>query len=749
MDKNILKKRALKYHNRPNPGKIGIVATKPLISQHDLSLAYSPGVAVPCQEIAKDPKKIYDYTSKGNMVAVISNGTAVLGLGNLGAGASKPVMEGKAVLFKKFADIDAVDIEVDTEDADEFVNVVKHLGKSWGGINLEDIKSPECFEIEDRLKELLDIPVFHDDQHGTAIITLAGLINAAHITKRKLKDLKIVVSGAGAAAIACIELIKSTGVKHNNVVICDARGTIYKGRKEGMNQWKEKHAANTKARNITEALKGADVFIGLSVKNAISKDMVKDMAKKPIIFAMANPDPEIRPEDALSVRPDAIVATGRSDYNNQVNNVMGFPYIFRGALDVRASEINDEMKIAAANALAELARQPVPDEVLRAYSGRKMSYGPEYIIPVPFDTRLMSVVPVAVAKAAIDTGVAGIDRIDFDEYKASLESRLNPASNYMNLVFAEARNDRKRIVLAEGEEEKTIKAAMMLRDSEVAYPILIGREQRIKEVLENMGSSDDLNNIEIMNAAKSKNIDTYIESLYERMDRKGHLHRDCARMVKTDKNIFAASMVAAGDADGMVTGTTKSYSVCLDDVLKVVDPVEDSLAFSYSIFIGKEHNIIIADSSVNQNPSSEQLAMIAKGSAKILESIGEKPRIAFLSSSNFGSRVNDEVQVVREAVSILQSEEVKFEFDGEMTAEVALNPRLKELYPFMNLSDSANILVMPNLCTASIATQLLEELGGGTFIGPILTGLKNNVQIAHTGSSASDIYHLAALASVG
>jgi len=748
MDKKILTKQALKYHNYPRPGKIGIVPTKSLVSQRELSLAYSPGVAIPCEEIAKSPEKIYDYTSKGNMVAVISNGTAVLGLGNLGAGASKPVMEGKAVLFKKFADIDAVDVEVDTEDPETFINVVKHLGKTWGGINLEDIKSPECFEIEDKLKELLDVPVFHDDQHGTAIITAAGLINAAHITKRDFTNLKIVVCGAGAAAIACIELIKKMGVKNNNIIVCDAKGTIYEGRTEGMNKWKSKHAVPTKTRILKEALKGADVFIGLSIKDAVSKDMIKGMAKKPIVFAMANPDPEISPTDVLEVRDDAIVATGRSDYNNQVNNVMGFPYIFRGALDVRAREINDEMKIAAAKALAELARMPVPDEVSSAYAGRKMSYGPEYIIPVPFDPRLISTVPLAVAKAAIKTGAAGISEMDFDEYKKELESRLNPSSNYMNLVFTKAKNNPKRIVLAEGEEEETIKAAMMLRDGGIAFPILIGREQKIKEVLRVIGSDDDLQGIEIMNAAKSTNNDTYIEFLYERLNRKGFLKRDCARMVKTDRNIFAASMIAANDADGMVTGLTKSYSNCLNDVLKVIDPIEDSLAFSYSIFIGQEHNTIIADSSIHQNPTSEQLALIAKGSARIAEFTGEKPRVAFLASSNFGSRETTGTCVVKKAVEILQSEVIDFEFDGEMTAEVALNPRLKEKFPFMNLTDAANVLIMPNLCTASIATHLLEMLGGGTFIGPILTGLKRNVQIAPSGSGTTDIYNFAALASL-
>lgn len=748
MSNKNLSKRALKYHSDPQPGKIGIAPTKPLISQEDLALAYSPGVAVPCEEIFRDKESAYDYTSKGNMVAVISNGTAILGLGNLGAAASKPVMEGKSVLFKKFADIDSIDVEVDAQDADEFTNVVKNIGNSWGGINLEDIKSPECFIIEEKLKAALDIPVFHDDQHGTAIITAAGLINAAHLTKRNFKKLKIVVSGAGAAAIACIELIKSMGVPHNNVILCDSKGTIFKGRKEDMNEWKEKHAAETKHRTISEALKGADVFLGLSVKNVVSKDMVASMAAQPIIFAMANPDPEIAPEDVLDVRKDAIIATGRSDYNNQINNVMGFPYIFRGALDVRAKTINEEMKMAAANALAELARAPVPDEVSNAYQGRKMTYGQEYIIPVPFDPRLISTVPVAVAKAAMDSGVAR-KKLDLSSYKNELESRLNPKSNYMNLVFTKARSAIKKIVLAEGEEEKTIRAAIRLRDDNIAKPILIGRMSKITEALKNIGSDDDLEGIEIRNAAVCKNLDGYIEYLYDRLQRRGYLHRDCARMVKTDRNIFAGLMVAMGDADGMVTGLTKNYTTCLADALKVVDPAKNEIVFSYSILIGKEQNIIIADSSVNRDPTPTELSKIAKGAAKVAKKIGDKPRLAFLASRNFDERKYESVNIVKDAVEILKNEKVNFEFDGEMTAEVALNKKLKSLYPFMNLSAPANVLIMPNICTASISTQLLEQLAGGVFVGPILTGLTHQVQIVQNWSSATDIYNFAALAASG
>lgn len=742
---------ALEYHKGDGkPGKIGIVATKPLVSQRDLSLAYSPGVAAPCEEIAKDSKASYDYTSKGNMVAVISNGTAVLGLGNLGAAASKPVMEGKAVLFKRFADIDAIDIEVMTQDPEEFISVVKNIADSWGGINLEDIKAPECFIIERELKKIVEVPVFHDDQHGTAIITAAGLINAAHITNRKFNSMKIVVNGAGAAAIACIELLKHMGIPHNNVILCDTKGVIYKGRKDGMNEWKEKHAIDTELRTLEDALNGADVFLGLSVKGAVTKDTIKKMSPKPIVFAMANPDPEILPADVLEIWPDAIIATGRSDYRNQINNVMGFPYIFRGALDVRAKEINIEMKVAAANALSNLARQPVPDEVSSAYSGRKMRYGPEYIIPVPFDPRLIKTIPVAVAKAALETGVAGITDLDMEKYAASLENRLNPASNHMNLVFAQAKRDLKRIVLAEGEEEETIKAAILLRDNKCGKPILIGRHARISEKLDSLGVDYDLAGVEIMNAAVNPHLEKYIEYLYQRLQRNGYLHRDVARMVKTDRNIFAACMVACGDADCMVTGLTKNYSTCLEDALKVIDPKPDHIVFSYSIMIAKEHNIIIADSSVHEYPSAKDMADIATQAANIVKSMGDKPEVALLSASNFGNKMGSNNDRIKEAVAILESRNVDFAFDGEMTAEIALDKNLRNnLYPFARLTNNANILIMPNLSSAYIATQLLENFAGGVFIGPILTGLRHNVQIVQIGATATDIFNFAAIASVG
>ncbi|MES2214485.1 MAG: NADP-dependent malic enzyme [Pseudomonadota bacterium] len=741
-------KAALEYHKMDKrPGKIAMHATKPLISQQDLSLAYSPGVAAPCLAIAKDIENIYEYTSKGNMVAVISNGTAVLGLGNLGAAASKPVMEGKAVLFKRFADIDAIDIEVDTEDSEAFINVVKYLGHSWGGINLEDIKAPECFIIEAKLKELMDIPVFHDDQHGTAIITAAAMINALHITKREFVSTKFVVNGAGAAAIACIDLLKSIGASRENIILCDTQGVIYEGRVAGMNPWKAKHATLGGARTLSEAMIGADVFLGLSAKGAVTREMVASMAANPIIFAMANPDPEITPDEIKVVRSDAIIATGRSDYNNQVNNVMGFPYIFRGALDVRATTINEEMKIAAATALADLARKPVPNEVSAAYSGSKLQYGPDYIIPVPFDPRLITAVPMAVASAAMKSNVAR-KHVDLKQYKLELEGRLNPTSNYMNWIFERMQAQPRHIVFAEGEEEETIKAAMIMASNGYGHPILIGRSDRIMPIVEDMGYDNNLDGIEIMNAAITPNTEKYIEFLYKRLQRQGFLYRDVARMVKTDRNIFAACMVACGDADSMVTGLTKSYFSCLGDIRKVIDVKAKDILLSYSILISKGRNIIIADNSVNELPSPEELVGITKQAAKIARNMGYDPKAALLSFSNFGNPLREKSDRIRAAIEILNSQKVDFEYDGEMSAEVALNPNLMKLYPFCRLSGPANILIMPGLHTASIATGLVQELSGGTFIGPILTGLEHSVQIVQMGSSASDILNIAAMSTV-
>lgn len=751
---------ALEYHSKDKPGKIAISPTKPLVTQQDLSLAYSPGVAAPCLEIAKDIDDIYKYTARGNMVAVISNGTAVLGLGNLGAAASKPVMEGKAVLFKNFADIDAIDLEINTEDPEEFINAVKYLNYSFGGINLEDIKAPECFIIEEKLKSLMEIPVFHDDQHGTAIITAAGLINAAHLTNRSFSDLKIVVNGAGAAAIACIELLIALGADKSNIILCDTKGVIYKGRTSGMNKWKELYAQETDLRTLSEAMALANVFLGLSSKGAVSKEMVAKMAKDPIIFAMANPDPEITPEEIKSVRSDAIIATGRSDYNNQINNVMGFPYIFRGALDVRAKTINQEMKIAAAQAIAGLARKPVPEEVYKAYFGYKMVFGPDYIIPVPFDPRLITVVPLAVAKAAIDSKVAKITDFNINKYKKELESRLNPTSNYMSLLAEKIHNaPLKRIVFAEGEEEEVIMAAIMMRDDKLGHPIIVGRREKIAATLKKIGQDTNLDDIEIMNAAINKNLDKYIDYLYERLQRKGYLYRDCAKLVKTDKNIFAACMIACGDGDAVLTGVTKSYADSLEDIMKVISVKQNRRILGYSIMIAKEQNIIIADNSITEFPNSWELAQIAVQTAEIAKNMGMTPRVALLSFSNFGNATKEKTARIREAVKILDNFQeddepelnnmkLDFEYDGEMSVNVALNSNLRKLYEFCRLSGPANVLIMPGLNSAAISTELLQEFSSNSFIGPITNGFKYPVQILQTGATANDILKIATFACI-
>jgi malate dehydrogenase (oxaloacetate-decarboxylating)(NADP+) len=743
----ITDQEALDFHNQGKPGKIAIVATKPLMTQRDLALAYSPGVAIPCLEIDKDVSKVYDYTAKGNIVAVISNSTAVLGLGKLKFEAGIPVMEGKSVLFKRFADIDSVPLVVSTEDPEEFINCVRFLGPSLGGINLEDIKAPECFIIEDRLRELMDIPVFHDDQHGTAIITVAGMINAAHLTGRQFKDMKVVVNGAGSAGIACLELLKTMGIRDENAILCDTKGVIYKGRTDGMNQWKSAHAVDTPARSLAEAMVGADVFLGLSVKGAVTKDMVKSMAKQPIIFAMANPDPEITPEEVKSVRSDAIIATGRSDYNNQVNNVMGFPYIFRGALDVRASTINDEMKIAAAQALASLAREHVPDEVSAAYSGRKMYYGPEYIIPVPFDPRLITTVPPAVAQAAMTTGVAQKPIIDMNAYKRELIARLNPTANSMNLIFERVSGNPRRIIFSEGEEEQIIRAAISWKSNGYGTPILIGRERRIQEVLERM-SIAQLDGIEIQNAAVSNRIDAYIDFLYKKLQRKGYLYRDCARLVKNDRNIFAACMLACGDGDAIVTGLTRGYNATLDDIMKVINTKPQHLVFGISMIVAKGHTVFVSDTTVHELPTAEELADIAIQTAEKVAQMGHKPRVALLSFSNFGNPMHEKAARIRDAVAILDQRKVNFEYDGEMSADVALNPELMKLYPFCRLSGPANVLIMPALHSANISSKLLQELGGGSVIGPFLTGLEKPVQIIQMGATVSEIINLTALAAI-
>lgn len=748
--KKITDEDALNFHQQGTPGKVSLKPTKPLMTQQDLALAYSPGVAVPCLHIHKKPSDAYLYTSKGNYVAVISNGTAVLGLGNLGSLASKPVMEGKSVLFKRFADIDSVDIEVSTEDPDEFINCVKYLGNTWGGINLEDIKAPECFIIEDKLRELMDIPVFHDDQHGTAIITLSGIINATHLTNRDIKKIKVVVNGAGAAGIACAELLKTFGVESNNIILCDTSGVIYKNRPEGMNPWKEKFAVDTELRTLAEAMNGADVFIGLSVKGAVSKEMVMSMAKDPIIFAMANPDPEITPEEVKEIREDAIMATGRSDYPNQVNNVMGFPYIFRGALDVQASTINTEMKIAAAEAIARLARERVPEEVSSAYADKTLKYGPEYIIPTPFDSRLIVNVPAAVAQAAIETKVAR-KTTNIENYKFELGARLNPTYSRMSLVYQQVKETPKRIIFSEGEEEQIIRAALSWRDSGYGTPILVGREKNIREMLKIITGSDEIEGLEIRNAAiiSKECLNRYIDYLYEKNQRKGLLYRDCIRMAKGGRNAFSSCMLACGDGDALITGATRGYHISLREVRNVINTIDGNIVFGLSMIIFGRKTIFIADSSVNESPNAEELASITIQAAKEVEKLGYTPRAALLSFSNFGNPEAKRNEHVKGALSILDSQKLNFEYDGEMTADVAVNYELiSSLYPFTRLTKEANLLIMPALNSANISSQLLKSLGGGTVIGPILYGLEKSVQIIEMGSTVNDILNLTAFAAI-
>lgn len=718
-----------------------------MATQRDLSLAYSPGVAEPVKAIAEDPSRAFDYTARGNLVAVISNGTSILGLGNLGALASKPVMEGKAVLFKRFADVDSIDIEVDTEDPEEFINCVKLLGPSFGGINLEDIKAPECFIIESKLRELMDIPVFHDDQHGTAIIALAGIINALHLTGRDMKTTRLVCNGAGAAGIACIELAKAYGFAPENVILCDTKGVVYKGRTEGMNQWKSAHAVETDMRTLADAMVGADVFFGVSAKGALTPEMVASMAPNPIIFAMANPDPEITPEEVAAIRDDAIMATGRSDYPNQINNVLGFPYIFRGALDVQATTINDAMKIAAAEALAELARQDVPDDVVAAYQGARPRYGKEYIIPVPFDPRLISAVPVAVAKAAMDTGVARKPILNFERYAQELSARRDPIAATFQRIHERVRRNPKRVVFAEGEEEQVMRAAVSYANQGLGTAILLGRDEQIRETARIAGVDLDRSGIEIVNARIAHDRATvYANFLYERLQRKGYLFRDCQRMINNDRNHFAACMVALGDADAMVTGVTRNYSTALEDVRRVIDTRPGHRVIGASIVLARGRTVIVADSAVHDMPNAEEIADIAEEAAKFARRMGYEPRVAMLAYSTFGHPQGERSAKVIEAVQILDKRHVDFEYDGEMAADVALNPKLMEQYPFCRLSGPANVLIMPAYHAASISTKMLQELGGSTVIGPMLVGLNKPVQIVPMNAKDSDIVNMAAFA---
>ncbi|WP_445809079.1 NADP-dependent malic enzyme [Yoonia sp.] len=749
MAKNKLTREdALQFHMQPTPGKWEIQATVPMTTQRDLSLAYSPGVAIPCEEIFADPATAYDYTNKGNLVAVISNGTAVLGLGNLGALASKPVMEGKSVLFKRFADVNSIDIELDTEDPDAFCNAVRLMGPTFGGINLEDIKAPECFIIEQRLKEEMDIPVFHDDQHGTAVICAAGLLNALYLSGKKIEDVKIVLNGAGAAGIACLELLKSMGARHDNCIMADTKGVIYQGRTEGMNQWKSAHAVVTDARSLADAMKDADVFLGVSAKGAVTQDMVASMAPNPVIFAMANPDPEITPEEAHAVRPDAIVATGRSDYPNQVNNVLGFPYLFRGALDIHARAINDEMKIACAEALAALAREDVPDEVAMAY-GKKLSFGRDYIIPTPFDPRLIHRIPTAVARAGMKTGVARRPIVDMDAYELSLKSRMDPTASILRSLNARARAAQSTVVFAEGDDPRVLRAAVLYQRAGMGKALVVGRSDDVRAKLTAEGLAEAVDEIEVVNAANTTHLETYKAFLYKRLQRNGFDAQDIHRLAARDRHVFAALMLAHGHADGMVTGATRKSAHVLELINHVFDAQPHDGAVGVTAVLHKGRIVLITDTLVHEWPDENDLADIAERGASVARDLGLEPRVAFLSFSTFGSPVSERAEKMRKAPIVLDNRRVDFEYEGEMTVDVALNPRAQENYPFSRLTGPANVLVVPARHSASISVKLMQEMAGATVIGPILSGVGKPVQICSTVSTVNDILNMAVIAACG
>jgi len=741
----ITNEEALAFHLEPTPGKWEVSATVPMTTQRDLSLAYSPGVAVPCEAIAENPELAYDYTNKGNLVAVISNGTAVLGLGNLGALGSKPVMEGKSVLFKRFADVNSIDIELDTEDPDEFIKAVKLMGPTFGGINLEDIKAPECFIIEQKLKEEMDIPVFHDDQHGTAVICAAGLINALHLSGKKIEDVRIVLNGAGAAGIACIELLKSMGAKHDNCIVCDTKGVIYQGRTEGMNQWKSAHAVKTELRSLEDAMNGADVFLGVSVKGAVTQEMVKSMADNPVIFAMANPDPEITPEEAHEVRVDAIVATGRSDYPNQVNNVLGFPYLFRGALDIHARAINDEMKIACAYALARLAREDVPDEVALAY-GKSLSFGRDYIIPTPFDPRLIHRIPPAVAKAGMDTGVARRPIIDMDAYEHGLRGLMDPTQSILRGLNARARAAQSRMIFAEGDDPRVLRAAVTYQRSGFGKALVVGRPDDVKAKLEEAGLGDAVRELDVVNAANTQHFDTYRDFLYNRLNRRGFDRKDIHRLVARDRHVFSALMLAHGHGDGLVTGATRKSAHVLEKINHVFDADADHGAAGVTALLHKGRIVLIGDTLVHEWPNENDLATIAERAAGVARHMGLEPRVAFVSFSTFGYPVSERAEKMHIAPTVLDKRGVDFEYEGEMTVDVALNAKAQEHYPFQRLSGPANILVVPARHSASISVKLMQEMGGATVVGPILSGVDKPIQICSTSSTANDVLNMAVLA---
>jgi malate dehydrogenase (oxaloacetate-decarboxylating)(NADP+) len=739
-------KEALDFHKDKKPGKIEIISSKNMTTKRDLALAYSPGVAAPVKMISQNPDAAYDYTSKGNLVAVISNGSAILGMGNLGALASKPVMEGKAVLFKRFADIDSIDLEIDCNDTDEIINSIKNFAPSFGGINLEDIAAPDCFIIEQNLKKVLDIPVFHDDQHGTAIITTAALINALDISGKSIKKIKIVVNGAGASAQACAELFKKLGTHKENIIMVDRKGVIYKGRSEGMDQWKSRYAIDTKLRSLDDAIKGADVFLGLSAKGVLKKNHIKLMSKKPIIFACANPDPEITPEEVNEVRKDAIIATGRSDYPNQVNNLIGFPYIFRGALDVRAKTINEKMKMAAAKAIAKLAREYVPDEVVAAMGGERPHYGKDYIIPSTFDPRLISVIPAAVAKAAVESGVARKKIDNFEIYKDQLKQRLDPTVTIMQGINSFIKKNQKRIVFADGEDENTLKAAIAFKNSKLGVPILVGKKEKIKEQIKKIGYDSDFD-IEIINSKNVEKRNKYVKNLFKKLQREqGLLERDCDRLVRNDRVIWAASMVACGDADGAVTGNTRRFGSSLEKIKQVVDVRDGEIMFGLNMVVHKGRTIFVGDTSVHEYPTSEQMAEIAISAARVVKLFGFDPKVAFVSHSTFGQPITSRTKHIRKAVEILKEKKVKFEFDGDMQPDVALNKEYQDLYPFSKIVGNANILIMPGQHSAAISYKMMKTLGDTKVIGPLLIGLGLPIEIVPLRSSTSEIINLASVA---
>lgn len=731
---NNFDQEALIYHQKGKPGKIEVISSKPCVTEKDLSLAYSPGVAAPCKAIAKDPAKVYDYTAKGNLVAVISNGTAVLGLGNIGPEAGKPVMEGKGILFKQFAGIDVFDIEVATEDIDTFCNAVRVLEPTFGGINLEDIKAPECFEIEERLKKEMNIPVFHDDQHGTAIVSGAALLNACSITNRKMQDIRIVVNGAGASANSCAKIFIALGVRKENIIMCDSQGVIYKGRTKGMNKYKEFFASQTEARTLTEALHGADVFMGLSVAGALTPEMLKDMAENPIIFAMANPEPEITPDKARSARPDAIVATGRSDYPNQVNNVLGFPSIFRGALDTRSTQINEEMKLAAVHALATLAREDVPEKVSATYGGKSFKFGREYLIPKPFDTRVLMRVAPAVAKAAIDSGVARKVIEDWDSYRETLEALQGPSKVFIRSAInrvhqnAEANNgELPKIVFPEGTSTKVLKALATLVEERICQPILLGYPERVKEKIAAL-DIPSLQDVPIIHPSTYPKYFSYVEELYSLRQRKGVNLREAERLM-ADPNYFAAMMVRMGDADGVVNGASINYADAVRPILQTIGVSKDGVPAGLNLVLLEDKFLVLTDTTVNFNPTAEQCAQIALQAAKIVEYFGETPRVAMLSYSNFTGAPGTPNKM-QKAAQLLRSMHPGIIVDGDMQADAAVNVEIMErLFPFSELKGGANVLVFPNLESANIAYKLIQQVGKAEVIGPFLNGVRRSANV--------------------